>query len=190
MQDAEVVKDILNSYKEDADKAINYLIGEYASLKAGRANPRILDKIMVDYYGTMTPLNQMANISAPESRMLVVSLWDASAVDTVRKALQMANLGVSVSDDGKIIRLAFPILTEERRREIVKQVKSLEEDSKISIRNARRDCLDMFKTLKKDGELSEDEFSAQEKEVQKLTDSYNLEIEAKSKAKEKEVMEI
>lgn len=190
MQDEEMIKEIIEGYKIDATKAITFLKGEYSVLKAGRANPHILDKVMVDYYGTMTPLNQMGNVSIPEARMLTVSIWDLNAMANIRKALQMADLGVSISDDGKIIRLTFPVLTEERRRDIVKQVKKLAEDARISLRNARRDAMDLLKSEKKDGNLSEDELSGLETQVQKITDSHNTQIDELATAKEKEVMEI
>ena len=132
----------------------------------------------------------MGNINVPEARMLTISLWDINAMGAVRKALQMADLGLSPSDDGKIIRLVFPMLTEERRREIVKQVKKVCEDAKISLRNARRDCLDMFKQMKKDSEISEDEYSVLEKEVQKLMDNYTSNCDDICANKEKEVMEV
>lgn len=190
MQDEQMIKEIVEGYKIDANKAISFLKGEYAVLKAGRANPHILDKVIVDYYGTMTPLNQMANISVPEARTLAISLWDINAMANVRKALQVADLGLTPSDDGRVIRLNFPILTEERRRDIVKQVKKLEEDAKISIRTSRRDAMDLLKSEKKDGNLSEDELATYEAQIQKLTDGFNAQIEEISAVKEKEVMEI
>ena len=190
MQDESLVKDIIEGYRQDGNKALIFLKGEYAVLKAGRANPHLLDKVFVDYYGQMTPINQMANISVPEARMIMINIWDLGAMPQVRKALQQADLGVNPSDDGKIIRLVFPTLTEERRREIVKQVKHLAEEAKISVRNARKDCMDILKQLKKDSEISEDEFASLEEQVQKITDSFNANIEELSQNKEKEIMEI
>lgn len=190
MQDEQMVKEIMQGYKEDIDKAITFLKSEYAVVKAGRANPHILDKVMVDYYGSMTPLNQMGNINIPEARMLTISLWDLNAMGAVRKALQMADLGLTPSDDGRIIRLVFPALTEERRREIVKQVKKICEDAKISLRNARRDCLDMYKSMKNDKLLSEDEYAVLEKDVQKVLDNANATCDEICANKEKEVMEV
>jgi ribosome recycling factor len=181
---------LIESSKEDMAKTLTYLKNEYLTLRAGRANPHILDKITVDYYGTMTPINQMANISVPEARMLVISVWDQSQLRNIEKAIQQADLGVNPIDDGKVIRLIFPALTEERRREIVKNVKNLAENAKISLRNIRRDCLDLFKQMKKDGEISEDEMSGVEKEVQKLMDFFNEQVEVVCSAKEKEIMEI
>ena len=190
MQDAQMVKDIMDGFKDDMEKAISFLKSEYSVIKAGRANPHILDRVMVDYYGVMTPLNQMGNINVPEARMLTISLWDLNAMGAVRKALQLADLGLTPSDDGKIIRLVFPMLTEERRRELVKQVKKVCEDAKISLRNARRDCLNMYKQMKKDSQLSEDEYAGLEKDVQKVLDSYNAKCDEICQTKEKEVMEV
>ena len=180
----------IDNCKEDMDKAISFLKSEYGTLKAGRANPHILDKVYVDYYGTQTPINQMANISIPEARMLVISVWDSSQLVNVSKAIAQADLGVNPVDDGKVIRLIFPALTEERRKEIVKQVKMLCENSKISIRSARRDSLDIFKQLKKDNEISEDEYNTIEKEIQKLVDKYNNLADEICETKEKEIMEV
>lgn len=190
MQDENLVKDIIEGYRQDGNKAINFLKGEYAVLKAGRANPHMLDRVVVDYYGQMTPINQMGNISVPEARMITINIWDLNAISAVRKALQQADLGVNPSDDGKIIRLVFPMLTEERRREIVKQVRHLAEESKISVRNARKDCMDFLKQMKKDAEVSEDEYSSLEDQVQKITDNLNEQIDKLSESKEKEIMEI
>ncbi len=190
MQDEQMVKDIMEGFKEDIKKAETFLKNEYSIIRAGRANPHILDKVMVDYYGVMTPLIQMANINIPEARMLTISLWDLNAMGAVRKAIQNADLGLTPSDDGRVIRLVFPVLTEERRKEIVKQVKKLCEDAKISVRNARRDCLEMYKQMKKDNEISEDELKTLETQVQKILDGANANLEEICSNKEKEVMEI
>ena len=177
-------------YEDNIQKTIEHFKGELSTIRAGRANPHILDKIAVDYYGTLTPLNQMANISVPEARMLLISVWDQSQVREVSKAIQAADIGVTPSDDGKVIRLIFPALTEERRKEIVKQVKKLCEETKIVLRNARRDCLDMYKQMKKDNEISEDEYASLEDDVQKIQDKYIAICENECSEKEKEVMEI
>lgn len=187
---SENIKELIESSKNDMTKTINFLKNEYLSLKAGRANPHILDKVLVDYYGAMTPINQMANISIPEARVLLINVWDQSQLKNVAKAITQADLGVNPMEDGKVIRLIFPILTEERRKEIVKNVKSLAENSKISIRSIRRDCLDLFKQMKKDGEITEDELAGIEKEVQKIVDTFNEQIENLCEEKEKEIMEI
>ena len=190
MQNIEIVNEAKKDYEENLVKALDHLKNEYLVIRAGRANPHILDKVVVEYYGVPTPLNQMANISVPEARMLMISVWDQSQLKEVSKAIQMADLGVNPSDDGKVIRLIFPALTEERRKEIVKQVKKLCEDSKVVMRNARRDCLDFFKQMKKDNEISEDEFSSLETEVQKIQDKYIALCDKTCADKEKEVMEI
>ncbi len=190
MQDANMVKEILENFKEEAKKSILHLKNEYSSIRAGRANPHILDKVLVDYYGNMTPLNQMANINIAEARLLTINVWDMGAINAVRKAIQMADLGVNISDDGRMFRLSFPILSEERRREIVKVIKKICEDIKVSIRNARRDCLDMFKEMKKEGELSEDEYAGIDKDVQKILETMNDEAEKICASKEKEIMEV
>lgn len=184
------VKELIESSKQDMEKALSFLKNEYQTLKAGRANPHILNKIFVDYYGTMTPINQMGNVSVPEARVLMISIWDQSQLKNITKAIQQADIGVNPIDDGKVIRLIFPTLTEERRKEIVKNVKVLAENAKISLRSIRRDCLDIFKQMKKDGEISEDELTGIEKEVQKTTDAFNMQIENLCIAKEKEIMEI
>ena len=190
MQDVEMVKSVKADYEQDLKKAIDHLISEYQVIRAGRANPHILDKVSVEYYGVPTPLNQMANISVPEARMLMISVWDSSQLQNVSKAISQADIGITPIDDGKVIRLVFPALTEERRRDIVKNVKSLCENAKISIRNSRRDCLDIFKQMKKDSSLSEDAYDSAEKEVQKLVDKYNAIADEVCLAKEKETMEV
>lgn len=190
MQDESMVKDILDSYKEDLDKVEKHLVSEYATVRAGRANPHFLDKVMVDYYGSLTPIYQMANISVPEARVLMINVWDQSQLQNVSKAIAQADLGIMPSDDGRVIRLVFPMMTEEKRREIVKDVRKMCEDSKVIMRNARRDCLDMFKDMKKDSALSEDEYSNLEKEVQKIIDAKILNLDKICQEKENEVTQI
>ncbi|MDD4210925.1 MAG: ribosome recycling factor [Clostridia bacterium] len=182
--------EIIEALKESLEKAINYYKSELSTIRAGRANPRILDKVMVNYYGNMTPLRQMANVSAPEARMLLISLWDTGALRDVIKALNDANLGLSPSDDGKIIRLVFPVLTEERRKDYVKSVKRMAEEAKITLRNERRDAIDMLKELKKDNILTEDTIKVAERDVQKEIDAYSAEVDELLKLKEKEILEI
>lgn len=186
----ELINEYLEDCKKDMTKALNHLIDEYQIIRAGRANPHILDKVFVEYYGVPTPLNQMANISVPEARVLMINVWDQSQISNISKAISQADLGVNPIDDGKSIRLIFPALTEERRKEIVKNVKKLCEECKVTVRNARRDCLDIFKTMKKDGDLTEDELATCEKEVQKLTDNFTASADTESAKKEKGVMEI
>lgn len=186
----ETVDLCLIEYEEGIEKAIDYLNSELGIIRVGRANPKILDKVMVDYYGTLTPINQMANISVPEARMMLISVWDISQVKAISKAIEAANLGINPSDDGKVIRLVFPALTEERRKEVVKDVNKLSESAKVACRNCRRDVLDEFKKMKKNNELTEDELSVLEKEVQKTLDSAIEKVEKLVQAKEKEIMEI
>lgn len=177
-------------FEEGAEKVLSHLQGEFSVVKAGRANPKILDRVMVDYYGSMTPLNQMANITVPEPRCLLVNVWDTSALKNVVKAINEANLGLNPADDGKTIRLVFPILTEERRKELVKNIKKLTEEAKVSLRNDRRDSMDAIKAMKKENIITEDEQSDAEKEIQKKVDSYNAKIDAMCQAKEKEIMDV
>lgn len=186
----EEVSEILSACKEDVEKALNHQNNEYMVIRAGRANPHILDRVFIDYYGMPTPLSQMASITVPEARILAISVWDQSQVKNVVKAIAMADLGVTPNDDGKVIRLIFPPLTEERRRDIVKDVKKICEETKIAIRSSRRDALEMLKDLKKDSILSEDEYAVAEKEVQKVIDLYCDKADELSKAKEKEIMEV
>lgn len=183
------IDEILLSCQEELDKALVHQKNEYLVIRAGRANPHVLDKVFIDYYGVPTPIVQMASISVPEARTLCVSVWDASQVKNVSKAIAAADIGITPNDDGKVIRLTFPMLTEERRREIVKDVKKIAEDTKVAIRSARRDAMDLLKDLKKEG-VSEDDIAAGEKEIQKLIDAYGDKIDDACKAKEKEIMEI
>lgn len=180
----------LLSLEENLDKATNHLSGQYLSVRAGRANPKILDNIMVEYYGSLTPLKTISNIAVPEARMLVINLFDKSATKETIKAIQASDIGINPTDDGKVIRLIFPQLTEERRRELDKQVKKMAEDCKVSIRNERRVALDNSKKLKKDMNFSEDEAASFEKEVQKLTDKYIELADEICAKKEKEILEI
>ena len=149
----EMVEEIFEACKEDIKKALNHQINEYLVIRAGRANPHILDKVMIDYYGVPTPIKNMASISVPEARILAISVWDQSQVKNIVKAISAADLGVNPNEDGKTIRLVFPMLTEERRKEIVKNIKKLAEETKVVVRNARRDAMDMIKDLEKEGQI-------------------------------------
>ena len=180
----------LDEFESNMQKSYDHLQEELMQIRAGRANPKIVERVMVDYYGTPTPLNQMATISVPEARMITISLWDISMVKAAVKAIETANLGLNPSDDGKVIRLIIPQLTEERRREYVKDIKAKTEASKVTCRNARRDCLDEFKRMKKDSEITEDEFAQLDKDVQKKLDTYIEKIDKVSAAKEKDIMEV
>ena len=172
------------------EKAVKHYEGELNNVRAGRANPHILDKIVIDYYGTMTPINHVANISVPEARQLAISPWDVSNVKPIVKAILASDIGITPTDDGKIIRLNFPMLTEERRRELVKSTKKLVEDTKVICRNARRDAIDGIKKLKKDSEITEDESATYEKEVQKRLDEVSAKIDKLMEVKEKEIMQV
>jgi len=185
-KDVELYADL----KAKLQKQMDHLNSELLSIRAGRANPRLLDKIMVDYYGTMTPLTQMANISAPDPRTITVSLWDISMLKEVLKAIQSSDLGLNPSDDGKIIRLFVPAPTEERRKELVKMIKKFAEDSRINMRNERRDSLESFRKLKKNAEITEDDLKLAEKEVQKILDTTIEKIDKLISEKEKEIMEV
>ena len=186
----ESLKQVYDYLKEKNEKILNYLKDEYSVVRAGRANPKILDRVMVDYYGSKTPLNQMANITVPEPRILLVNVWDVSALKDVVKAIQEADLGINPADDGKNIRLVFPVLTEDRRKELVKSIKKTAEEAKISARNERKDVLDIVKNMKKDNKITEDDVKTAEKEIQKLVDSINLSIDKTMQDKEKEIMEV
>lgn len=186
----ELVDDILNSCKDDLEKVYLHQQNEYLVIRAGRANPHILDRVMVEYYGQMTPIVQMGTVTVSEARILNINVWDVSQIKNVEKAIAQADIGITPTNDGKTIRLVFPMLTEERRKEIVKSVKKICEETKIAMRNARRDAMDMLKDLKKDNSLSEDELAASEKEVQKLIDKYTDLADKEAAAKEAEVMKV
>lgn len=175
---------------EKMKKTIDALQENLGTIRAGRANPAILNKISVEYYGTPTPLTQVASVSVPEARMIVIQPWDANILKDIEKEIAKSDIGIMPNNDGKVIRLTFPELTEERRKEIVKTVKKMGEDSKVVIRNIRRDAIDFAKNLKKNNEISEDELKGEEDNVQKITDKFVDEIEKIVAAKEKEVMQV
>lgn len=177
-------------YSSNLEKSYQSYLEELSSIRAGRANPKLLDKLMVEYYGTLTPVNQMANIMCPDPRTIVVAPWDVNSIKDIVKAIHSSDLGLNPSEDGKVVRLSLPLLTEERRKEITKQVGKTTEEYKVSMRNARRDCLEIYRKLKKDGSLPEPELEVAEKEIQKILDSYTLKIDKASEEKEKEIMEI
>ncbi|MEE1350661.1 MAG: ribosome recycling factor [Clostridia bacterium] len=176
--------------EEKMEKRINGLISEFKTIRAGRANASVLDKIAIDYYGTMTPVQQVGSISSPEPRMLVIQPWDATILKDIEKAINKSELGISPQNDGKVIRLTFPPLTEERRQELVKTVKKYAEEAKVQIRNARRDGIEAYKKQKKDGEITEDDLKTIEKDIQAMTDKYIKEIDTVTADKEKEITEI
>lgn len=182
--------DIHRESEDKMKKTIEIYKEELKSIRAGRANPSLLDHISVDYYGTETPLKQLATITAPEPRLLVIQPWDSKIIPTIEKAILKSDLGINPSNDGKIIRLPIPILTEERRKELVKLVKKNCEKAKVSIRNIRRDAIDVIKKMEKNKELSEDDRKLAEKETQKLTDKYVEMIDELTKKKEEELLEL
>ncbi|MBQ8451418.1 MAG: ribosome recycling factor [Clostridia bacterium] len=181
---------IFMEFDEEIDKAINHYEGELSSVRAGRANPHMLDKILVDYWGTPTPIAHMANISVPEARQIMIAPWDISNVKNISKAILASDLGITPTDDGRVIRLNFPMLTEERRRDLVKQTRKLVEDTKVVCRNARRDAIEELKKLKKDSLITEDEEAGYEKEVQKKLDEASAKIDKLMDEKEKEIMQV
>ena len=172
------------------EKRIDGLVGEFKTIRAGRANASVLDKVAIDYYGAMTPVAQVGSISSPEPRLLVIQPWDASVLSEIEKAINKSDLGLSPQNDGKVIRLNFPPLTEERRKELVKTVKKYAEEAKVQIRNARRDGIEMYKKQKKDGEITEDDLKTIEKDIQDMTDKYVKEIDNITADKVKEITEL
>jgi len=185
-----MANELLSSGEDRMKKAVANLSKELAALRAGRANPSLLEKIQIDYYGAPTPLNQLASISVPEARLLVVQPYDKSVIDEIEKAILKSDLGLTPSNDGDVIRIAIPPLTEERRAELVKLVKKYAEESKVAVRNVRRDVNDDLKKSEKNGEITEDELRRLTDEVQKLTDKYIAQIDKIVEEKEKEIMEV
>lgn len=185
-----MIEDILKIADEKMEKTTETLKRELASMKAGRANTAMLDRIEAEYYGSNTPINQLGNISIPEPRVLAIQPWDKSSIKAIEKAILKSDLGINPSNDGEVIRLVVPELTEETRKEIVKNVKKAEENSKVAIRAIRRDCNDKLKSLKKNNDITEDQLKKSEEDIQKKTDSFIKDIENIVEAKEKEVMSI
>lgn len=182
--------EMLTHYSEKMDKTVAHLKSDFAAIRAGRANAAVLDKLNVDYYGTPTPINQMAAVSVAEARVLVIQPWDASTIKAIEKAIQTSDIGINPQNDGKLIRLVFPALTEERRKDIAKEIKKLGEEAKVALRAIRRDAVEKFKKQQKAAELTEDDLKSLESDIQKLTDSKSTEIDETMKSKEKEIMEI
>lgn len=184
------MKKVIDDMKVKMEKSIDVLDSEYKKLRAGRANPAVLDKVSVDYYGAPTPINQLAVVNVPEARTLTIQPWDASTLKTIERAINEADIGINPQNDGKIIRLVFPPLTEERRKDLAKDVHKMGEDSKVAIRSIRRDAVDKLKTMKKNSEITEDDQKQGEKKIQDLTDKYCKQIDTMSADKTKEIMEI
>lgn len=182
--------DVVKTAGEKMDKSIGVIKKELASLRAGRANPQILDRVMVDYYGTPTPISQIGNISSPEPRLLVIAPWEAKMISEVEKAIQKSDIGINPSNDGKVIRLLVPELNEERRKELSKQVRKHVEDGKIAIRAIRRDAMETLKKQKKESEITEDDLKDGETDLQKVTDAKVKELDQIGAEKEKEIMSV
>ncbi len=180
----------IREFEEKMKKCVGATEREFSGVRAGRANATILDRISVDYYGTPTPINQLAQISTPEARLLVITPWDATCTKDIEKAILASDLGINPQNDGKTIRLSFPQPTEERRKELTKQVSRLAEEGKVAVRNVRRDAMDKIKNMKKNGEMTEDEQKISEKEVQDLADKYVKNLDALAGEKSKEIMSV
>jgi len=177
-------------YESRMKKTVEVLQSQFSTVRAGRANPSVLDQIKVDYYGSPTPINQIAGISTPDPRTLMITPWDANSLKPIEKAILTSDLGINPANDGRVIRLQFPQPTEERRKELIKQINKQAEDSKVSIRNIRRDAVEKYKAQKKTGEITEDDLEVTEKDLQKLTDNYIAEIGKVAQKKEAEIKEI
>ena len=183
-------REVIDAAKDKMQKTIQVFQSELRSIRAGRANPQLLERVMVDYYGTPTPLTQMGNVSAPEPRMLLVSIWDQSALSLVEKAIQKSDLGLNPSNDGKVIRLIIPELTEERRKDLTKLVAKTAEEAKVAIRSIRRDAMDHVKKQEKDSVITEDDLKIAEKKIQESTDESVKTVDELAAAKDKEIMEV
>lgn len=177
-------------YEEKMQKCVDYLAAEFAAIRAGRANPNVLNKIRVDYYGTPTPIQQVANVSVPEPRMIQIAPWDRSLIKAIEKAIMTSELGINPNNDGSVIRLIFPEVTEERRKDLSKDVKKKGEEQKVAIRNVRRDAVDVMKKLEKSSEITEDDRKNLEDKIQKLTDKYIKDIDKAVEDKTKEIMTV
>ena len=184
------MNELLKEFDVKMGKTVDSVKANFASVRAGRANAAVLDRITVEYYGTPTPLNQVAAISSPDPRSLMIQPWDAGLLKPIEKAIQTSDLGINPQNDGSSIRLGFPQLTEERRKELTKQVKKYAENGKVAIRNIRRDALEKFKKMQKDGEITEDDLKLAEKDIQKLTDEMTKKVDELYAAKEKELMAV
>ncbi len=185
-----MASEALKLYEEKMEKTVAALANDYLTIRAGRANPHVLDPIMVEYYGAMTPISQVGSISVPEARMIQIQPWDVTVIKEIEKAINASDLGINPNSDGKVIRLMFPELTEERRKDLTKDVKKKGENAKVAVRNIRRDALDAFKKAEKKKEMTEDDLKSLEDEVQKLTDKYVSEIDKKCEEKTKDILAV
>ncbi|MGN0536570.1 MAG: ribosome recycling factor [Acutalibacteraceae bacterium] len=184
------MKTVIKSADEKMSKSVAHLESDYAAVRAGRANPNVLDKVMVDYYGTPTPINQLAAVSVTEARTLTIQPWDASVTRKIEKAIQTSDIGINPQCDGKVIRMIFPPLTEDRRKEIVKDIAKMGEEAKVAVRSIRRDAMDKLKAMKKANEITEDDQKQGEKKIQDMTDAHIKTIDKLSADKQKQIMEI
>lgn len=180
----------LKEFQRKMEKTLDVLASDFAAVRAGRANAQVLDRITVEYYGQPSPINQVGTVSSPDPRTLVIQPWDGSLLKAIEKAIQTSDLGINPQNDGRVIRLVFPQLTEERRKELAKQVKKYGEEAKVAVRNIRREAIDKFKKQQKASEITEDDYKTVEKDIQKLTDDYIKEVEGIADKKEKELFEI
>lgn len=188
--DIEKVEMIVMEAEEKFDKSADVFKSDLTQVRAGRANPHVLDKVKVDYYGTPSPINQVGNIAVQDGQCLVISPWDKSLLKAIEKAIQLSDIGINPTNDGNVIRLVFPTLTEERRRDIVKQVKKMSEDAKVAVRNVRRDCLDTLKKMNKNKEMTDDEYQNYEADVEKAVEKTIAEIDKATAEKEKELLTV
>ena len=184
------MKEVREKAKTKMEKSINVMLSDFASIRVGRANPAVLDKVRVDYYGSPTPINQLATVSVSEARVLVITPWDKTMLTKLEKAIQASDVGINPQNDGTVLRMTFPQLTEEDRKKIVKDVKKQGEETKVAIRSIRRDAMEKYKTMKKNGEITEDDMKDCEEQIQKLTDKYVKQVDTHVAEKEKEIMSI
>ncbi|MCI7805080.1 MAG: ribosome recycling factor [Oscillospiraceae bacterium] len=184
------MKETMKKAESKMTKSVDRLKGEFAAIRAGRANPAVLDKVMVDYYGTPTPVNQMAAVSVSEARILVIQPWDVSTLKAIEKAIITSDVGITPTNDGKVLRLVFPQPTEDRRKELCKEIKKYGEETKVAVRAVRRDTMEAFKTMKKNSEITEDDLKSCEKDIQNLTDKFCKNIDSLVSEKEQEVMSL
>ncbi len=185
-----MMKQVFATAEEKMNKSLNNMAGEFAAIRAGRANPAVLDKLSVDYYGSPTPINQVAAVSVPEPRTLLITPWDKSTLNLIEKAILTSDIGINPQNDGAGLRLLFPPMTEERRRDLSKEISKMAEDCKVAIRSIRRDAMDKLKNMKKNGDITEDDQKNGEKKMQDLTDRFTKEADKMAEAKQKEIMEI
>jgi ribosome recycling factor len=182
--------ELYEPFETKMKKTISVLREEFSAIRAGRANPALLDRITIDYYGTQTPINQLSNISVPEARTIIIQPWEAKLLKDIEKGIQKSDLGINPNNDGRVIRLSFPALTEERRKDLMKQIRKLAEEGKVAVRSIRRDAVESFKKKKKSNEMTEDDLKDAEKEIQTGTERYVAEVDKVTAEKEKEIMEI